>query len=163
MRPTRIVGTVKQPHAAFQGSQALGYLPTLVCQAHELLAYCVVRALDKGGIEQRSSARSRKQHSRLFQGSLHQLARDVYYAFLFLPFNHHPNTQLWPHSQRGVPASCRLFDASFETSAGYYPDTTACRPYISATREGIDNTSGPASISDLPGGGRASGSRHLPT
>ena len=92
MRPAEIVGTAKQPHAAFQRRQAPGRMPTLARQAGESLADCPVQALNKGRIEHCSSIRSRQQRLRLCQRSLNHLARDFHHAFLFRAFDHHRNT-----------------------------------------------------------------------
>ncbi len=92
-------------------------MPTFACQTGESLAHGSVQALDKGGVERRSSVCSRKQCLRLFQRALNQLARDCYHAFLFGPFDHHGDTHLRPHPQTSSSASDRLFDASFERIA----------------------------------------------
>jgi len=60
MGPTQIVGTTKQPHAAFQRRQAPGRMPTLARQAGESLADRAVQAFNKSGIEHSSAMRSRK-------------------------------------------------------------------------------------------------------
>ncbi len=97
MRPTQVIGAAKQPHAAFQSRQASSRMPTLARQTGESLAHRAVQAFDESGIEHRSSVRSLKQPLRLLQRSLNHLARDVYHAFLFRPFDHDGDTQLRPY------------------------------------------------------------------
>src|SRR5215471_8643953 len=53
------------PLSVFQRSQPPGCMPTFACQTGESLAHGPVQALDKGGVERRSSVCSRKQGLRL--------------------------------------------------------------------------------------------------
>jgi len=56
---TEVVGTSQRPHAAFQSRQTPGRMPTFAHRAGESLAHRAVQAFNKGGIEYRSSMRSR--------------------------------------------------------------------------------------------------------
>src|SRR5712692_8920909 len=120
MRPTEVVSTSQQPHAAFQSRQPSGCMSALARQTGKPLAHGAIQTFNKSRIEHRSSLRSSKQGLGVLEHSQSHLAGDFHHPLLFCPFDDRGNTKLRPYSQTGSPASGCLFDFLPKRS----PDTT---------------------------------------
>jgi hypothetical protein len=117
MHTAEIVGTPNQIHARLKSPKTMSRMTRFACQTGQSLPEGGIEALDKGGIEDRSSLRALQQLLGLLQRAVSHLPRDLNNPLFPRVLDNCSNVQLLPDLQTSSAHSRSQLDFLPERSA----------------------------------------------